>query len=278
MQDDISLHSKTYTDEINFEKMISVIWRRRLLIFSIFFAFIGLSIIISYTMKPVYQSSTVIFLGKNENTHDKTQYAILVVTSRRFLDKVSEELNIEEIDDEQIKVTNIKDGYIRITISWSSPEQAQLVVNKIAENYCGVANVDYERDVERINSQIQLLNRQIDNANKAIASAETIISEIDKSNLSSFERDMRRYNALERWNIYTSQKSGLMANVLLYQQQSDKLLKTNAIQLGELPEAPTKPNKKKNVLLGCILGLATGLVTAFLLDWIKCPRNYSDAE
>jgi len=90
-----------------------------------------------------------------------------------------------------------------------------------------------------------------------------------------------QYTILER-NVETSRK--------LYDTLLTKIEATNVdedmdmsnirlIERADLPEAPVKPNKARNILLGMVLGLFAGIGMAFLREYMdQSFRNEEDVR
>lgn len=273
MQEEPKVSPKGYSDEIDFQQIVYIISSKRKIIFSVFLFFLGLSVLISLISKPVYQSSTVIFLGKYESTVNKAEYARLIILSKTFLDNTANQLGLEEIDKKSIEAIAIKDNFLNIAAYSDSREQAQLIADKIAELYCVMANAKYEKDYARIKEYIHIIDNQISQVDVSILNSEKVLENIGKANISSNDKGMREFFALEHLYQNRSQKNSLVSIRLQYQEQLDNLLDNTVIQKANFPKSPIKPNKKRNVLFGGILGLMAGVVTAFVLTGLERSRK-----
>ncbi len=109
-----------------------------------------------------------------------------------------------------------------------------------------------------------------------------------KRNIDGFERDALKtdekslnYNILKR-NVNTSQ---YLYDTLLSKIKESNILKTEEssniriVEEADVPLEPVKPNKKRNMLLGMILGLFGGTGLAFFFEYLdRSIRNEEDAK
>jgi uncharacterized protein involved in exopolysaccharide biosynthesis len=89
------------------------------------------------------------------------------------------------------------------------------------------------------------------------------------------------YNIYQR-NVKSSQQ---LYDILLSQVKESNILQSSdsssltIVETADLPEAPVKPNKKRNLLLGIVFGVLGGVGLAFFLEYFdQTIRNEEDAE
>jgi capsular exopolysaccharide synthesis family protein len=76
--------------------------------------------------------------------------------------------------------------------------------------------------------------------------------------------------------VYDTLQAGIKKEGVTEQSQSVNVW---VVKPADLPEAPTKPNKKRNLLIGMILGLFSGIGLAFFIDYLdNTIRQPKDLE
>ena len=129
----------------------------------------------------------------------------------------------------------------------------------------------------------ELLNQQQSEINRVIATTKNSY-ELAKSQennlqelLTTTKNDLLNLN--EKFIQYSIMKRDVDSNRVVYEALTSSIKKEGAteqsqnvtvwvVQNAAFPAAPSKPNKKRNLALGLILGLMAGIGTAFLVEYL----------
>ena len=106
------------------------------------------------------------------------------------------------------------------------------------------------------------------------------IAELEQESLDLGQQEVR-YAILQR-NVDTNQKFYDTLLAKLSETDINETLPSDTIRIvetGQVPVAPVKPNKKRNILLGILLGLMGGIALAFLMEYLdQTIRTEDDVQ
>ena len=265
---------KYNNDEVNLRDFIDVVWRRRVLIISMFLLFVACGAVFSvFAVTPVYSSSTIISLANfKHDLYADVNSAKVVLTSDDFLNKVFKELNLEEQEGlrKDIRVETVKDTkFLRITVRNENPKLARDIAVKAVSVFAGLNGVEYRKHLDIINNQLSLNKGKIEECENEIAGTKKVLSGIDNAGMSSMEKDMWRYRLLDYLRHFEDRKTDLQGRKFNLEKELNSLRNLEVIKTADDPAVPEKSNRKVIITASGMLGVIAGLLLAFVLEFLK---------
>ncbi len=276
-----------YTDEIDLQELILVLWRYRKMILILFVAAVLTSGLISFfVLPPVYESSATIHLGNFDGSiYSDRATAGKIFTSDRLLEEAAEELgfdprpsNIQSLK-KSVKAEAAKDNpCLELTVTDSNPARAQKTATKIVEIFAGQSQLIYERKQEQTRERYEKIESGLGQVKQQIATVEDIIDRLEDHDLNNIEIISRHIEALAlltELNNSLASREGYYFSIIKQLQDLEPL---QVISGPSLPTTPVSPHKKLNMALAGILSLMVGVLLAFILDYFaRNPLNIKTA-
>lgn len=265
---------KYNNDEVDLRDFIDVVWRRRVLIISMFLLFVACGAVFSvFAVTPVYSSSTIISLANfKHDLYADVNSAKVVLTSDDFLNKVFKELNLEEQEGlkKDIRVETVKDTkFIKITVRNENPKLARDIAVKAVSIFAGLNGVEYRKHLDIINNQLSLNKGKIEECENEIAGIKKVLSGIDNAGMSSMEKDMWRYRLLDYLRHFEDRKTDLQDRNFNLEKELNSLRNLEVIKTADDPAVQEKSNRKVIITASGMLGVIVGLLLAFVLEFSK---------
>lgn len=253
-------------DVIDLRKFFKVIIENRKKFIGIIALFTVVATVVAFVMPKTYQSSTTIRI--------KTLSAakgIELMKSDEVLEPVINELNMSGMTtakfiSKNLSIVNPRNtDLINITAYGKSPEEAQMIVESVLDNYT-IAIDDYNKDQNA--STLEFLTEYMADAEKEMKETEdkliayqeqkgipmiyTVGSEVDSLPMDAEYIRLSREKriALERYlQLMRNYENAKMGEV-------QKAVEVNVVgEANTLQETPVKPNKKVIIAIGFVLGV-----------------------
>lgn len=289
-------------EEIDLREFLLVFWRQRLLIAAVTIIAILASAILSFwVIAPVYQSTSIIYLGyfnhsgytlspSGQGNQSWQQLSGSIYTSPTGAQGIltSNDLLLEaarQVDPSfsptglpglkaRLKVEPVKDSpYLQVAVEDTDPARAQALVTSIVAAFQKQSQAAFQRNQKLLESQAQTLRGQLASLEKQIASAQSTLNGLEAGNLPVGAKDFRRSQTLETIDSLSSQRLQLTNTCLEIEQQLEALQPMRTISSPEVPVVPVKPNRKLNLAVAAILGLMAGLLLALGKEYFSAPRT-----
>lgn len=214
-----------------------------------------------------------------ENHHKRLELDSKLAELKRITRKKGSLMNVRLLVDSEV-ISTLYSNLIEAEVEYNrlskvykekhpKTEQVLSLITKTRNKL----NEEIQKEIENLKSQRSVLASKEEILQKTIADFENDALETNKKAL--------QYTILER-NVETSRK--------LYDTLLTKIEATNVdedmdmsnirlIERADLPEAPVKPNKARNILLGMVMGLFAGIGMAFLREYMdQSFRNEEDVR
>lgn len=251
---------------------LAILWRRKWIILIVAVVTVGVVTAGTLRMTPVYSTTATLRIatapvGSVDSINYNLTYAdrlmktyAQVATSSPVLSALSAKLGVGTLP--KISVNNSTDTELmEITAEDPDPLLAQKSANTLSELLIAYArNSDVEGDKTTLDSLgVQLAQAQSE-MDKAREQYETLAAQTpkDSDKIASANQLMQ------------SKMQGYASLLTLYQRvQAAQSLRSNAISIVEpaaLPTSPSSPRIPLNIALGWLVGLAGGVMLAFLLE------------
>ncbi len=231
-------------------ELLSVLWRRKLIVITVVVASVALSVALSLRSPKQYSASAQLLFrdpgfaqalfGNNlfstgqEEPQRTTQTSIDVVTSLAVGEEAASILKLKEPVSnltESISVTPNTDADIAtIKATRSNPTEAAAVANAFAEGY-----ITYRRQTDR----------------NTVAQAEELVNQSIKTASSSAEQ-LKLAESLRQLGVLRSVQTG----------------DAEVIARAEPEPSPVSPKPKRDAILGFVVGLFLGCGLALLVDFL----------
>ena len=267
-------------EKIDLREYINVLLKRKSIIILIFLIAIIAGTMVNYfaiSPSPIYQSSIVFGVAQIDNRAViNITESLEIIKSSILLDEVINRMGglketvkqlSSQITTESLGGTN----FIKVSVEHDTPEKAKNLVENIIEVFIKQNQVEYQEQVKFIEDRLKILEEQITEFEKNIQEIEKSKKKIAASEeLSEGERQFQISLLLsssvterELYNTLTDQANSLKAS--LKHCEDFKIINYTQLQV-----APSKPNKKLNILIAGVLGLFVGIFAAFFLEfWQK---------
>lgn len=269
---------RQYENEIDLRDLIGVLWRQRIVIISLFLVTVLISAILSYfVMSPVYRATTIISLGNyNSNIYTKQAAATEVLTSDDFVISVVKNLDLNvpmtnlKAFKQTIKIESIKEtNFLRISVDNTNPREAQAILDKMVTLFIQKSNTDYHKHSDLIKQQLSTVRLRMNDLDGEIDQTRATLAGIEKSSISSVEKDLRRSRTLEYLQGTEEQRLALLDKYLELQKEFDSLQGVEVIRATREPANPIKPNKKLNVTIAGVLGVILGIFVSLSREYLR---------
>lgn len=262
-------------DEIDLRDIFRILWKRRLLIISVFMIAVLMAGVISFTMPSVYRVSSIVAMGNFEDPVYTTQAsAKSIMLSDKFLMDVLQQLPNSTMSDFRkfkgsIKVESVKDSDRLIEISVETPDrrEGKIAVEKMVLRYSNLSADSFNRYKKALSDQLaanqnrrDILDIDINITRRELQHAE------GASDSSALQAEISFSRAMDRVNSMEAQRSALMDRSLDLQKQLDLLRHLEVISPAGEPVSPIGPRRVLMVAIAGILGLMVGIFAAFLLE------------
>jgi len=222
-----------------------------------------LAVILTFLMKPQYESSTTLRVATVENIN-YTQLLMntyaRIVTSGTAKNELKNQLGL--VDPVDIRVELIPDTELMvITAEAPDPEQAQAIAasaaNLLAEQSRDIYSGSGQSPAEILQAQLDEAEREL---NRARSEYEDLLANhpedgvaLDASDQSISLKERTYATLLEQYESARTNEA-LIANSV------------SVVEPAYLPTEPSKPNVTLNIVLGLLIGLIGGIVLAFVVD------------
>lgn len=233
----------------------------------------------SISMPPIYSASTLVRVVTNPNSSDTSvnlpyierliETYVQLLKSRPFMEEVIKQLNLQtrpETLANTIRVESVPNTeLIKIDVDSTSPQQAPAIANTLAlllmEQGQKVYSGQGQSAREILKDQVTTLEEQLRRDRALLVSLSTSTPSPDPSREASRQDLAAKIDAEE-------QTYAMLLN-LYDKAQVNEAMRENSIDIVEpaiVPEAPSKPNIKLNMVLGALVGLMGGIGLAFLFE------------
>jgi uncharacterized protein involved in exopolysaccharide biosynthesis len=274
------------TCEVDLIDYLKVILKRKFQIFWIFVITIFIIFITTLLMSKTYESYAVLKIGTFQDKEIEAPVEVTkILLGKPTLTKIAQELGIEKPSEtflkriaKQLEIDN-ENNIIMINAKDNTPQASK----KIA---LAISNFIIERHKEMFNekqafweNRVNIIKNKINALEEEIAQSQNQKIEIEK-NINFFNPPANEAQALALQGYLSSlnRVENIINNSKTQIQISENTLNdinlqnvdnknTYLISEPVLPENPTSPKLKINLIIGGLLGIFLGLFGAFLLEW-----------
>lgn len=259
---------KQYVEELEIDltDYIRIVWRRKKSISAIFVLAVVVAAILSFALPKIYESSALIEVGKFGGNYLETQTEISSFLAQpSTLQDLVQRLGLVEskwpILKDAIK-TKAVGQYIQISAQANNPQLAK----KIVETVIDLLKERHQKMLTEKQKKLQFLEIEIQ-------ATENRIAEMEKE-LTRLKSPKTEAEALLVQGYLTA---------LSYEREYLLNLKKERVNYSQTeirlpafePTEPIKPNKKRNIAFGAILGLFIALGYAFTAEyWQKNKAKF----
>lgn len=261
-------------DEIDLRDYIKVMLRRKKVILAVFFICVITATIISFLVPRVYESSSIIQIGKINELLMKKEEAREILLTQDFLKPIIKKLNLDIEADKlkkNINVENIKNtNFLKINVQYPCAKMAAKINAAIANSFISKGQAIYQRRVSLINDRLKEIEREIKSTEEAMRKVQNLIIKLSKSNAPQEEKSLgiiilqtTLSNYERQLTLLRNKKNNI--EVLLAKSKDFKI-----VEKAITSRYPIKPKKKLNVAIASVLGLMLGVFIAFFQEfWEK---------
>ncbi len=266
-------------DEIDLWDYFKVLFKRKILVLSIFLLALVTAAIVSFLMPKVYEISSTIQLGSINDLLIKREEAKEIILNKNALLSIIKELNLN-IDAESLKkcikvedITNT--NLLKISMKYSDIDNG-IKIDSLLPSLLILQgqNISQQRTA-LINERLMELESEIKNVQENIVKTQNLITGISTSNDASQTDKTLKIILLQ--NTLPNYENNL--TTLRNQKNEIKVLFANSREF-KVFDAPIKPKyaigpkKKQNVLIAGIISLFFGLFLAFFIEFLqKCKKE-----
>lgn len=291
-------------DEISLKDMIDVLARQRKSVLWSFVLCIILSVVISFTVKPIYESKAQLLIRTSNSGGASmsglasmmginlggpypaggsiTDLAELVKTPaverlvrKKLLLKLSSDeirdLNGTGLGDLKIKING---SILDITVRHKDPVLSAVIVDTYVEElseYWNKLNITEARKKrEYLEKQLPIAEKGLKNAENKLKSMTYLFSSspalVTGQGVKTVELLGLERELQIQAGIYQMLRTEY-ANAKV--QEAKEVSPFSDIEKAEIPKNPSIPNKKLNIIVGAVLGLFGGVLFAFLKDYFE---------
>jgi uncharacterized protein involved in exopolysaccharide biosynthesis len=253
-------------DEISLVDLWQILKRRKYWIVGCVFGCLTLGVLYVSLKSPVFEATTKIRIGQVADVGVIEDSAILTTTlmvtyGRHLADGIMRDLPFLKSATVQ---KNSKD-LVELTVAGQTPAQAATHLKKIWDDIIRNHETMWENGTQILKERIQMLQEQKKALQTGLDNATEILETLK-------ERDpvQASLTILERGRISADLYRHDAELHLLYRKLSPPQT-IPTVPLGEIiaPEAPATPNKRLIVSFAIILGLFSGIMIAFFVEFVS---------
>ncbi|MCB0188177.1 MAG: hypothetical protein KDE31_28105, partial [Caldilineaceae bacterium] len=250
---------------------LNILNRRKWIILFVTVAVVGLAMAYTYLATPMYVSTStlrVVTVGSDGlGGRPDTNYTqllmntyVAVVTGGRVRNEIVTSLNLQE--QPEISVSPVRNTeLLRVQVSATKPETAQDVADAMATIIIRESMEQYSGGGQ---SMLDILARQIEQVGIDLETARLDYDKLlSDTTTTGPERDAARQSIVLKEQNYAT---------LLGQYETARIndeVRANSVYVVEpatLPRRPSSPRQDVNLLIGLLVGLFLGVISAFLRD------------
>lgn len=260
-------------DDITFRDYARVMkryWGWVLLVFILVF---GAVAAYTFLSRPVFESTSLVILSNSDqanfilgNSAPKSadiETQMVIIQSPGVMAPIYAQYGMDSF---KLFVTNIKNSnIIEIKVQAASAEDATNIVSDIAQSYINYTRQtrksEAENNVAFITNKIDTYNQEIsalDTQITAYKANEALLSPQQKMEYQNLQREMSAKSKIYDYLLTKREEAGITANI--------ESANINTIQPASFPLYPVRPNKPLNLVLGFLLAIGAGAITASMID------------
>ncbi|MEA3295921.1 MAG: Wzz/FepE/Etk N-terminal domain-containing protein [Patescibacteria group bacterium] len=297
-------------DEIDLMDYVKIIFKRKYLIFGIFFLSMLCAGVFSFFMPKVYEINTMIEIGGIKN--EKTQKIEIIEQPTQLVEKINSDvygveirnkLQISEAEYAKIKIENSKNtNLVKLTIKSSDIEKSKNILQginglilaehqEIIENKKQLLEKDiellekdievYQQNEQRIKNKISFLKQeQVVLENKISALQKVLVYEqTPGTQFALFDNQEKLQQKKQEIENRYLEISSLNVKINSFQNSVNSILnqikniqKTKIIKNISVSENPVSPRILLNIIIAGILGMFIAVFLAFFKEWWEKER------
>ena len=250
-------------DEIDLRELFATIWKHKNFIIVFTFIVTFLAGIYAFTKTPIYELTSDVQVGKNDNNNLINPNNLLVYLKNNYT--FEDKLPI-------IKVSKLKhsNDVIEIKIDDISNQKAKIWLDKILKDIHNKEKLKIEKFTNYITSQIKILNQQ----KKDYINSLSVLKEKLKNS-----KDYQVINTLNQSIInYQQQLVDINLKIEDYKFKLNNIISTHIIGNIQTNNYPIKPKKKLIVIVAFITGLILSIFLVFFIEFIKSIKVQEASE
>ena len=267
--------------EIDLREYIFLLWKNKWFIIGLFFiAILGTLLVSQFYLSPVYQTEAIIQLSNIDNLYSDSDSVRQILKSNRLVNPIMDKYDQEYSDaqlnsyiENNIKVSEINSGQIRLSVKNGNPNLTLNIINDIIDVFSGQAEESYKKYISRKEKNIKNLKNQIEKIDKRILSANQGIDKLKDSNFEPAEKSILINEQVKLLELLYNQKSEYQEKVRELENEVSGFYSLEILNEPYLPQNPISPNTKLNVAIAGVLAIMLGVFIVFFKEFLKVDGN-----
>ena len=267
--------------EIDLREYIFLLWKNKWFIIGLFFiAILGTLLVSQFYLSPVYQTEAIIQLSNIDNLYSDSDSVRQILKSNRLVNPIMDKYDQEYSDaqlnsyiENNIKVSGINNGQIRLSVKNGNPNLTLNITNDIINDFLEQAEESYKKYISRKEKNIKDLKSQIEKIDKRILSVNKGIDKLKESNFEPAEKSILINEQVNLLELLYNQKSDYQEKVRELENEVSGFYSLEVLNEAYLPENPISPNTKLNVAIAGVLAIMLGVFIVFFKEFLKEDEN-----
>ena len=267
--------------EIDLREYIFLLWENKWFIIGLFFiAILGALLFSQFYLSPVYKTEAIIQLSNIDNLYSDSDSVRQIMKSNRLVNPIMDKYDQEYSDaqlnsyiENNIKVSEINNGQIRLSVKNGNPNLTLNITNDIINDFLEQAEESYKKYISRKEKNIKDLKSQIEKIDKRILSVNKGIDKLKESNFEPAEKSILINEQVNLLELLYNQKSDYQEKVRELENEVSGFYSLEVLNEAYLPENPISPNTKLNVAIAGVLAIMLGVFIVFFREFLKEDEN-----
>ncbi len=273
-------------EELYLREVITSLWRRKVLILTVFLVTVIITAICTFTTQPVYQVVGGIALGNfpDKNLTSQVEAKEILLSSNIMGSVISQpdfaqgdfrcDLKVEPVKDNDAGANiDNRTSLLMITLLTNDSARGVEFVDQLMKAFIETGNPSYEKQKELLAGSLEKLQERTDTIDKDIEQARAVLDAIDDNPDFGAEVDYRRATTLDTVQALEKQRLDLMRAYIETQGDLNSLKNTEIIKSPQEPDGPIKPRVRFNMIIAALFGLTLGILLAFAANLFTRERN-----
>lgn len=272
-------------DEISLSEIISILWKRKLLIVILPIMAAIIAFTASQFLTPTYNSTVKLSLGNlGHQMYTNVDTAEQVLLSRDLLRPIMDQLNLEyETANNFRQIINVKKlptTMLEVEVSYHDPDKVQQIAQMLADGFIKKAEPIFLEKKGLMEQRYQSTLTQYEKVGESINRNKEAITRIETNQaLTNAEKDLSRARLIDyimKDEILFNSLEGTLQQLELQLLDVEKAV---IFEEARVPLYPSSPNKLLNTAIGLVIGVMVAIGLSFLLEYLKAnPIRLNDDQ
>jgi uncharacterized protein involved in exopolysaccharide biosynthesis len=267
------------SEELYLKELIAGLWRRRILILTVFLVTVISTAIYTFTAQPVYQVVGEIALGNFPDKNLTSQFeAKEILLSNNLTGRVKSQpdfaqgnfwynLKVDPVKDNAGISGDNRTSLLMITLQTNDSVRGVKFVDELMKAFIETGAPSYEKQKDLLAGSLEKLQARTNTIEKDIEQTRAVLDSIENTPGSGSEKDYRLSKTLETLQSEEKQRLDLMRVYIETQKDLDSLKNTEIIKSPQEPVKPIKPRISFNMIIAAFFGLTLGVFLAFAANF-----------